>query len=159
MLQCALTSLKKVDTLEVLRQSSPSAEGPNRVSQNCSATELWPVAGSSAVRVTPIPQYSTVESVRTVRITGAGTSAGTCRFRRWDMHSALIDAVLVQSSPSTGIPGYAQFRNRESSIRKQDSTEIPASLNIVPSSPVNDWDSRHDLETDNLGTDSENRRR
>ena len=105
-------SLKNVDTLELLRQSSPSAEGQNRVSQNCTATELWPVAGSSAVRVTPIPQYSTVESVRTVRITGAGTSAGTCRFRRWDMHSALIDAVLMQSSPSTGIPGYAQFRSK-----------------------------------------------
>ena len=52
--QCGL---KKVDTLELLRQSSPSAEGQNRVSQNCSVTELWPVAGSSAVRVTPIPQY------------------------------------------------------------------------------------------------------
>ena len=105
-------SLKKVDTLELLRHSSPSAEGQNRVSQNCTARELWPVAGSSAVRVTPIPQYRTVGSVRTVRITGAGTSAGTCRFRRWDMHSALIDAVLMQSSPSTGIPGYAQFRSK-----------------------------------------------
>ena len=73
-------SQEKVDTRELLRQSSPSAEGAEQCQSELHCNRARPIVGSSAVRVTPIPQYSTVESVRTVRITGAGPCAGPCEF-------------------------------------------------------------------------------
>ena len=73
-------SQEKVDTRELLRQSSPSAEGAEQCQSELHCNRARPIVGSSAVRVTPIPQYSTVESVGTVRITGAGTCAGPCEF-------------------------------------------------------------------------------
>ena len=62
------TVRKNTDTLELLRQSSPSAEEQKSVSQNCTGKELQRVVGSRVVRVTARPQYRTVGCVKTVRM-------------------------------------------------------------------------------------------